>query len=73
MELGKVDAFLKLCQRKVLLKSRKKASGGKMSQQRITVAFFVSTNGEKVAIQRNKELSWFGRIGCVKNITKVTF
>ena len=27
----KVDAFLKLCQRKVLLKSRQKTSGGKMS------------------------------------------
>ena len=48
LNMDERGCFFKDLATKGLAQKVKKSKGGKMSKQRITVAFFVSANGEKV-------------------------
>ena len=63
LNIDEIGCFFKPLPAKGLAQKEKEAKGGKKSEQRITVAFFVSADGGKVvkpiAIWRSKKLRCF--------------
>ena len=71
------DCFFKALPAKGLAQKAKKANGGKNSRQRITVAFFVTADGGKVAkptvIWRSKKPRCFQYASASDELAEVSY